>query len=97
VGAVVAGVIGLLGGPLTAALAAGTGGAIGYLTGDAVGIPRDKVEQMKASLTPDSSALVVVLEDKWMADVQKDMQKAQAREVIASQILSGTTASTTSK
>jgi hypothetical protein len=40
---------------------------------------------------PDSSALIVVLEDRWVQDVQRDMQKAQAREVIASQILSGNT------
>lgn len=90
IGAVVGGVVGLLGGPLTAALAAGAGGAAGYLTGNAVGIPRDKVEEMRASLTPDSSALVVVLDDKWVKDVEHSMQQAQARAVIANQIATGT-------
>jgi uncharacterized membrane protein len=89
VGAVLGGVIGLLGGPVGVAAGATAGGAAGYLTGDAVGIPRDKVESMKSSLTPDSSALVVVLEDRWVKDVQHDMQQAQAREVIANQIATG--------
>jgi hypothetical protein len=41
---------------------------------------------MKAALTPDSSAVVVVLDDRWVNDVQKDLQQAQARQVIANQI-----------
>jgi uncharacterized membrane protein len=86
VGAVLGGVIGLVGGPLGVAAGATAGGSVGYLTGDAVGIPREKVESMKASLTPNSSALVVVLEDRWVQDVQRDMNQAHAREVIASQI-----------
>src|SRR5262249_48761914 len=56
VGAVLGGIIGLVGGPAGVAAGAAAGGAMGYLTGDAVGIPRDKVENMKASLTPNSSA-----------------------------------------
>jgi uncharacterized membrane protein len=86
VGAIIGGVIGLVGGPIGVAVGATTGGAFGYLTGDAVGIPTDKVQSMKSSLTPDTSALVVVLEDKWVADVEKDMDKAHARAVIANQI-----------
>jgi Protein of unknown function (DUF1269) len=58
------------------------------LAGDAVGIPRDKVESMKQSLTPDSSALVVVLNDRWVQDVERDMNQAHARAVIANQIVS---------
>ena len=86
VGAVVGGVVGLVGGPAVAALAAGAGGLVGYLTGDAVGIPLEKVESMKASLTPDSSALVVVLDDRWVKDAEKNMQQAQARQIIGSQL-----------
>ena len=88
VGAVLGGVIGLVGGPVGVAAGAAAGGAAGYLTGDAVGIPRDKVENMKQSLTNDSSALVVVLEDKWVKDVERDMSQANARAVIANQIAS---------
>jgi len=86
VGAVLGGVIGLVGGPVGVAAGAAAGGAAGYLTGDAVGIPRDKVESMKQSLTNDSSALVVVLEDKWVKDVEHDLNQANARAVIANQI-----------
>jgi uncharacterized membrane protein len=86
VGAAVGGVIGLLGGPIGAAVGATAGGAAGFLTGEAVGISRDSVQSMKDSLIPDSSALVVVLEDRWVQDVQRDMNQANAREVIANQI-----------
>jgi hypothetical protein len=43
-------------------------------------------QSMKQSLVPDSSALVVVLDDRWVQDVDRDLRQAQAREVIASQI-----------
>jgi uncharacterized membrane protein len=89
VGAVVGGVIGLLGGPIGVAAGAAAGGAVGYLTGDAVGIPRDTVESMKQSLTNDSSAIVVVLDDRWAKDIDRDLRQAQARQVIASQISAG--------
>jgi len=86
VGAILGGVIGLVGGPVGVAAGAAAGGAMGYLTGEAVGIPRDKVESMTQSLTPDSSALVVVLDDRWVQDVQRDLNQAHARAVIANQI-----------
>jgi len=86
VGAAVGGVIGLLGGPIGVAVGATAGGAVGFLTGAAVGIPRDHVQAMKDSLIPDSSAIVVVLEDRWVNDVQRDMNQANARQVIANQI-----------
>jgi uncharacterized membrane protein len=86
VGAVLGGVIGLVGGPAGVAAGATAGGAVGYLTGNAVGIPRDQVEKMQSSLTPDSSALVVVLDDKWVKDVEADLKRANARAVIAHQI-----------
>ena len=85
-GAVVGAIVGLVGGPVGVALTAGTGGVVGYLTGNAVGIPRETVDSIKQSLTPDSSALVVVLNDRWVQDVERDMKQAQARQVIAHQI-----------
>jgi len=88
IGAVVGGVVGLLGGPIGAAVGATAGGAVGYLTGNAVGISREQVESIKSSLTPDSSAVIVVLDDRWVKDVQRDLDQAHARQVIASQIAS---------
>ena len=89
VGAVLGEVVGLIGGPVVVAAAAAAGGSVGYLTGDAVGIPREKVESMQSSLTPDSSALIVVLNDKWVQDVSHDLNQAHARAVIASEIAAG--------
>jgi len=86
VGAVLGGVVGLVGGPAGVAAGVAAGGAVGYLTGDTVGIPRDKVDSMQASLTPNSSALIVVLDDKWVQDVSRDLTQAHARAVIANQI-----------
>jgi uncharacterized membrane protein len=88
VGAAIGGVIGLLGGPVGVAVGATAGGALGYLTGDAVGISRDQVQSMKESLTEDSSAIVVVLDDRWVQNVEKDLNQAHARAVIANQIAS---------
>jgi len=86
VGAVLGGVIGLIGGPAGVVAGAAAGGGVGYLTGNAVGIPREKVESMQSSLTPNSSALIVVLDDKWVQDTVKGLNQAHARAVIASQI-----------
>jgi uncharacterized membrane protein len=86
VGAVVGAVIGLWGGPIGMALGAEAGGVTGYLAGDAVGIPRDKVESMKQALTPGNSALVVLLDDRWVQDLEVDMRQAHARQVIATQL-----------
>ena len=94
VGAVIGAVVGLVGGPVGAAVGATAGGAAGYLTGDAVGIPREDVENIEKSLTPNSSALIVVLDDRWVTDVQRDMDQANARQVIASQIRPRSTGTT---
>jgi uncharacterized membrane protein len=86
IGAAVGALIGVLGGPIGVAFGATTGGAVGYLTGDSVGISKDRIDNMKQSLTPNSSALVVVLNDRWVNDVQRDMDQAHARAVIANKI-----------
>lgn len=88
VGAVLGGVIGVLGGPAGVVAGAAAGGSVGYLTGDQVGISKDTVDRMKAALTPNSSALVVVLDDRWVQDVAKGLKEAQAREVISEAISS---------
>ena len=90
VGAAIGGLIGLLGGPVGVAVGASSGGALGYVTGNAVGIPQERVETMKQSLTPDSSALIVVLDNRWVQDVQRSLDQAHARAVIANQIATGT-------
>jgi uncharacterized membrane protein len=90
VGAAIGGLIGVLGGPVGVAVGASSGGAVGYLTGNAVGIPQERVDSMKQSLTPDSSALIVVLDDRWVQDVERSLDQAHARAVIANQIATAT-------
>ena len=89
VGAVLGAVVGVLGGPAGAVAGAAAGGSLGYLTGDKVGVSRSMVDDMKASLTPGSSALAVVLDDRWVQDVEKGLRQAQARQVIAEKIATG--------
>jgi uncharacterized protein DUF1269 len=80
-------------GPPGVAAGAAAGGAVGYLTGEAVGIPRDEVERMRASLTPNSSALIVVLNDQWVHDVERNPNQAHARAVISNKIAGNQTPS----
>src|SRR5262245_18145755 len=87
-GAAIGALVGVLGGPIGVAFGATTGGAVGDLTGDSVGIPQDRIDTMKQSLTSNSSALIVVLDDRWVNDVQREMNQAHARAVIANQIAS---------
>lgn len=86
VGAVIGGIVGMIGGPMGITAGAAAGGSVGYLTGEAIGIPRDRIEYMKTSLTPNRSALIVVLDDRWVQNIERDLNQAQARAVIANQI-----------
>jgi len=45
-----------------------------------------EVTSARQSFTPNSSALIVVLNDRWVNDVQRDLDEAHARAVIANQI-----------
>jgi len=89
VGAILGGVIGVVGGPAGSVAGAAAGGSLGYLTGNEVGISKENVETMKTSLTPNSSALAVILDDKWVDDVEKGLKQANARQVVADRIASG--------
>jgi uncharacterized membrane protein len=85
-GAIVGALIGVLGGPAGAAVGAAAGGGIGYLAGNSVGIPRDKIEEMKSSLTPGSSAIAAVVEEQWAADLESSLRAAQAKQVLDAKI-----------
>jgi uncharacterized membrane protein len=81
-GAVVGALVGALGGPAGAAAGAAAGGGIGYLTGESVGIPREDINAIKAALTPGSSALVAVVDERWVADLERSLHEAQAKQVL---------------
>jgi uncharacterized membrane protein len=81
-GSVVGALVGLLGGPAGVAVGAAAGGSLGYLTGSAVGIPREDINAIKASLTPGTSAIVAVIDERWVADLERSLHEAQAKEVL---------------
>src|SRR5262249_8019718 len=83
-GAIVGALIGVLGGPAGAAAGAAAGGGIGYLSGNAVGIPKSTINDIKASLTPDTSAIIAVVDEQWAADLEHSLQAADAKQVLNS-------------
>ena len=85
-GAIIGALIGVLGGPAGAAVGAAAGGGIGYLTGDAVGIPHEKINEMKSSLTPGTSAIAAVVEEKWVSSLESSLRAAQAKQVMDAKI-----------
>jgi hypothetical protein len=44
------------------------------------------VDSAQASLTPGSSAVIALMDDRWVQDLQRDLQAARARAVMASVI-----------
>ena len=86
IGAVIGGVIGLLGGPLGVAVGAGAGAAIGGIAahGDA-GIKDERLETIGAGLEPGTSAIVAIVEHKWVAAVQAQLEE-DASDVMAQQL-----------
>jgi len=81
-GAIVGALVGALGGPAGAAVGAGAGGGIGFLTGSAVGIPREDINAIKASLEPGHSALIAVIDERWVADLERSLHEANAKQVL---------------
>lgn len=88
-GSVVGALVGVVGGPAGVAIGAGAGGGLGFLTGDAVGIPREDINAIKASLKPDTSAVIAVLDQRWVSDVERSLHDAQAIEVLDHRITGG--------
>ncbi len=86
-GAVVGGVIGLLGGPGGAILGAGVGAAVGGVVAKLYdgGFNDDRLKQIGESLQPNTSAIVAVVEHKWVADLEAELQAASA-EVMTAEI-----------
>jgi uncharacterized membrane protein len=81
-GAIVGALVGAIGGPAGAAVGAGAGGGIGFLSGSAVGIPREDVNAIKASLEPGHSALIAVVDERWVVDLERSLHEAQAKQIL---------------
>jgi uncharacterized membrane protein len=81
-GAIIGALIGVLGGPAGMVAGAAAGGGVGYLTGNAVGIPRERIQEIKTSLTPGSSAIIAVIDERWAASLEDSLRAAQAKQVL---------------
>ena len=69
-GGIVGGLVGLLVAPPVAAVAA-TGGVIGALVGKLKGTPlKSELQSIGSALTPNSSAIVAVIEHNWVSQLQ---------------------------
>ncbi len=86
IGAVIGGVVGLLAGPVGVGLGAAAGAAIGGIAahGDA-GIKDERLETIGAGLEPETSAIVAIVEHKWVAAVQAQLEE-DASNVMAQQL-----------
>ena len=81
-GAIIGALVGVLGGPAGMAAGAAAGGGLGYLTGNAVGIPRDSINEIKSSLEPGTSAIVAVVDEKWASDLENSLRGAEAKKTL---------------
>jgi uncharacterized membrane protein len=79
-GGVIGGVLGLLAGPVGLA-ALGTG-AVGALMGKIEGAPlKEEMKDIGSALTPNSSAIVAVIEHTWVGDLEEALAAEGARIV----------------
>lgn len=86
-GAVVGGVIGLLTmGPVGAVGGAGVGGGSGWMVGSATGISKGTIKNIESALEPNTSALVAVVDNKWVADVEKALKAKATKTVIKEEL-----------
>lgn len=98
VGVLVGGAIGLIGGPLGVAVGGALGAAVGGITAKLYdgGFKDDRLREIGSSLTPGTSAIVAVIEHRWVADLERelaeegaDVMTAALAEDIAEQLQKG--------
>lgn len=87
-GAVAGGIFGvgiaLLTGGTGILLSGAVGSLVGGLTARAIdmGLPNDRLKQLGDSLKPQTSAIVAIIEHKWVADLEKELQKQGANVMV---------------
>ena len=98
VGGVLGGIIGLIGGPAGVVLGGAAGAAVGGFTAKLfdAGIPDERLEEIGSALTPGTSAIIAIIEHKWVAEVEQELAEAGAdvltealRDDIAKQLAEG--------
>lgn len=80
IGALVGGAIGLLAGPLGVASGGALGAAVGGITAKLYdgGFKDERLEQIGGSLEPGTSAIVAVIEHRWVADLERELAEEGA-------------------
>ncbi|MGW8144030.1 MAG: DUF1269 domain-containing protein [Anaerolineales bacterium] len=80
VGALVGGAIGLIAGPLGVAAGGALGAAVGGITAKLYdgGFKDERLEKIGASLQPETSAIVAVIEHRWVADLERELAEEGA-------------------
>lgn len=98
IGGVLGGVIGLIGGPAGVVLGGAAGAAVGGITAKLfdAGIPDERLEEIGSALKPGTSAIIAIIEHKWVAEVEAELAEAGAdvltealRDDIAEQLAEG--------
>jgi uncharacterized membrane protein len=72
--------IGLLAGPAGLLLAGATGALVGGLAAKKIdmGLPNERLEQLGEGLKPGTSAIVAIIEHKWVAELERELAEAGA-------------------
>ncbi|RMF00960.1 MAG: DUF1269 domain-containing protein [Chloroflexi bacterium] len=79
-GAIAGGIIGLLAGPAGVVIGGAAGAAVGGITAKVVdsGIPNDRLKELGKALKPGTSAIVAIIEHKWVAELEQELAQAGA-------------------
>ena len=80
-GAIIGTGIALLAGPAGILISGAAGALVGGLTAKAVdmGLPNDRLKQLGEGLQPGTSAIVAVIEHRWVADMERELAAAGAQ------------------
>jgi uncharacterized membrane protein len=80
-GAITGGLIGLLAGPAGAVAGALAGAATGGATAAIVdmGFTNDQLEELRASMPPGSSAMVALIEHKWVEKLVRELEDRRGK------------------
>jgi len=79
-GAIAGGMIGLLGGPIGVFVGAAAGAATGGVAANKIdmGFPNDTLKDLQKTLTPESSAIVSLIQHEWVDRVVIELEKFDA-------------------
>jgi len=98
IGGLLGGVIGLIGGPAGVVLGGAAGAAVGGLAAKLfdAGISDDRLEEIGKGLKPGTSAIIAIIEHRWVAEIEEQLALAGAdvltealRDDIAEQLAEG--------